>query len=558
MPVPAPPSRTLADLPAQVQGAVGLTDAQRRDRLSAIRTVARTLGAEPSELPLNIKLLRRRMEEISPEAHGISRARWNNVRSLFARCLEMATQVMPSKQAVRLSPAWRVLADSLPRSKRLRLGGLMKSLSARGVEPSAAALADLEPFRDEIIDNRLRSAPEKTWDGIVWAWNTCVRDMPQWPQVMIPREDRRTVYALDWSAFPPSLEADADEYIKRLSGETIDEEGPLRAMRPSTLANRAYQIRVAASALAASGTPTDAIGSLADLARLEPMKAILEHVLNRGEGGHQAAAYNLANFLKAIAQHWVKVEDGELVRIRRIVTRLAPKTRGLTAKNRGRLMPFNDDEQVRRFLDLPFEMAREVRARGRGTRVDAVAAQLAVAIAILQAVPLRMANLAALDLHENLVARGRRVFLCIPAETVKNQMPYEMELPAEVADLIAWYCTEHRDRLLSGPSTALFPGQDGTPKAPGALSAQISARVEQRLGFPVNPHLFRHIAAKLYLDRRPGEYALVSRLLNHQSVTTTMRAYTGAESASASRHFQSVVAGLRSAEPARPRRRAAR
>ena len=86
-------------------------------------------------------------------------------------------------------------------------------------------------------------------------------------------------------------------------------------------------------------------------------------------------------------------------------------------------------------------------------------------------------------------------------------------------------------------------------RARGDFSAQetdaILRRVEQRLGWPVNAHLFRHISAKLYLDRRPGEYGVVSRVLNHQSVTTTMRAYTGAEIASAVSHFQSVVADLR-------------
>ena len=74
---------------------------------------------------------------------------------------------------------------------------------------------------------------------------------------------------------------------------------------------------------------------------------------------------------------------------------------------------------------------------------------------------------------------------------------------------------------------------------------QITQRIQKYLGIPINAHLFRHIAAKILLDNRPGEYGVVSLLLNHRSVTTTMRAYTGAESISVSRYFNGLVDGLR-------------
>jgi integrase len=271
----------------------------------------------------------------------------------------------------------------------------------------------------------------------------------------------------------------------------------------------------------------------------------------------------MANFLKAAAKYWVKVDVEELAKIGKVTTKLSRKQKaGMTEKNRHRLMPFNDPEIVRRFLDLPFVLADEVRRDGRKTVVNSVAAQLAVAIGVLQSVPIRVANLAALDLDKHLVARGGRVFVTIPSHEVKNERDYLMELPKEVADLIAWYCLEHRDLLIppDAPTTALFPGEGGKPKKPGTLGVQIGQRVERRLGIAVNAHLFRHIAAKLYLDRRPGEYGLVSRLLNHKSVSTTMQAYTGTETVSAGRHYQSVVASMRTREgaPATPKRKPAR
>ncbi len=540
------PDATLADLLT----AVAATDwpaTRKRDCASAIRTVAKALGAKPGDIPLNVKLLRRRLDEVAPESLGLSRLRWNNVRALLNRAIELKAKVMPSAQQRPVSPAWQALAEPLPRSNWYRLSALLRFLSGRGVEPLEVTLADLEAFRDAIIENRLRSTPEKTWDGVVWCWNKLVGQVAGWPQVVIPREDKRTVYVLPWDVFPPSLKAEVDAYLKRLSGEVIDEDGPSRAMRSSTLNNREYQLRSAASALVAAGVAADKICTIGDLARLEPMKLILQQVLNRGDKEHRAGAFNMANALRAAAKYWVKVDDAELAKISRIVAKLSPKSNGLTEKNRRRLMPFNDPEVVQRFLGLPQRLADEVRRSTRKTVVDAVTAQLAVAIAILQAVPIRIQNLATLDLEQHLVERGNRLYVLIPGEEVKNGRPYQLELPGEVADLIAWYCTEYRDLLVKRPTTALFPGEQGGPKKPSTLGTQITKRAQTYLGLPVNPHLFRHIAAKLYLDRRPGEYALVSRLLNHKSVATTMRAYTGTESVSAARHYQNLVQDLRGA-----------
>ena len=41
----------------------------------------------------------------------------------------------------------------------------------------------------------------------------------------------------------------------------------------------------------------------------------------------------------------------------------------------------------------------------------------------------------------------------------------------------------------------------------------------------MNPHLFRHVMAKIYLDANPGEYEVVRRVLAHRSIDTTTRYY---------------------------------
>ena len=92
-----------------------------------------------------------------------------------------------------------------------------------------------------------------------------------------------------------------------------------------------------------------------------------------------------------------------------------------------------------------------------------------------------------------------------------------------------------------GPGTALFPGKHGGPKSMAALAPQICKVVFQYTGLQVNVHLFRHIAAKVYLDRKPGDYVTVQRVLGHKSIATTTSIYTGMETRAAGRHFAKVV-----------------
>ena len=61
----------------------------------------------------------------------------------------------------------------------------------------------------------------------------------------------------------------------------------------------------------------------------------------------------------------------------------------------------------------------------------------------------------------------------------------------------------------------------------------------------MNPHLFRHAVAKIYLDAQPGNYGVVQRTLGHLSMNTTKIYYSGCETAAAVRHFDHTILKLR-------------
>jgi integrase len=313
------------------------------------------------------------------------------------------------------------------------------------------------------------------------------------------------------------------------------------------LPKREYQFRMSASALVYKGVEPGSLRSIADLLSFERYQTILRFFLDRHGGQTSPQVGQLAGFLKDVARHWLEVDDATLDRFRKIASRLAMPRAGMTTKNRDRLRPFDEPGVVTAFLELPHRIRREVQADKWHPKKKAFLAEMATAIAILQAAPLRVKNLAELDLHRHLIERGKRLYLIISESEVKNSEPIEFELPAETVDVVAWYVREHRPVLLVEPTDALFPRRSGGPKSPGALGTQISSTMFKYTGLKINPHLFRHIAGKLFLDVRPGQYEVVRRVLGHRSIATTTSIYTGAETRAAGQHFAAVIAERRRA-----------
>jgi integrase len=284
----------------------------------------------------------------------------------------------------------------------------------------------------------------------------------------------------------------------------------------------------------------------------------LRFLLDRHDGQTSPQVAQMAAFLKSVAGHWAKVDDLTLLQMQKVASRLSIGGRRLTAKNRERLRPFDDPQTVARFLALPQRIRREVEKDRRAPKLKAVLAQSAAAIALLQVVPLRITNLANIDMRKHLVARGKRVYLVISEHETKNGEPIDFELPAATVETMAWYIREYRPHLVRAPTDALFPGEGSGPKAAYGLGPQIKATVFNYTGLVVNAHLFRHAGAKIFLDQRPGQYAVVQEVLRHRSLETTKSVYSGAETRSAGQHFAAVIDKLRAESKQTATRRSGR
>ncbi|WP_273678657.1 site-specific integrase [Erythrobacter fulvus] len=525
---------------------------QKRDLKSAVKTFCRAVGKHPaavSVVPSEIRALR---ESVSPLAAGLSARRWANVCSGLTKAIELVRELVPSRNTTPLLPEWKALLDMLPSKYARKVSAGLRYLSGKGVIPTAVTVADLEEYCDAIVSNRMRRNAEKGADAFLWAWNRTAKTCPDWPQVTVPRQDKRDSYSYPLEYFPASFAADLEAYIGRLTkGIMFDDDdedidlGPLRPVRPATAQTRSRQLRAAASCLVHSGVPATDITSIAALVEVRNVKLILNFLMQRSGGMTSGGVAQMASLLAKIALHWVKVDAQHHAKLQRLAGRVAVQHSGMTAKNRERLRPFDDDSTVVEFVCLPDTIRKKVEQDKRPARLKARQAQMAAAIAILLVIPLRRNNLAAIDIHRHLVSNRNGVYLVIPEHETKNREPINFQIPAFALEIVKWYIVGYRPYLLDGESSSLFPGRGGQPKSPHTLAQQIKQTVWEFLGLEFNIHLFRHAAGKIFLDINPGNYEVVRQLLRHKSVNTTTSAYSGAETRKAGLLYAELLEGLR-------------
>ncbi len=160
---------------------------------------------------------------------------------------------------------------------------------------------------------------------------------------------------------------------------------------------------------------------------------------------------------------------------------------------------------------------------------------------------MRPGNLAALNLEEHLARPNLReggIVITIPGDQVKNEEPLTYPLPVQTVTLLDAYINDYLPHIGSGEGRWLFPGKDGRHKGAGTLGNQISKALLKHAGIAMTPHQFRHLAAKMLLERDPGAIEVVRRLLNHKSLRTTFKFYAEISGQRAVAYYQEVILDL--------------
>jgi hypothetical protein len=267
------------------------------------------------------------------------------------------------------------------------------------------------------------------------------------------------------------------------------------------------------------------------------------------DNGEKPSSYliDLAPFVLSIVRQTRCLDDTAISRLDDMRAALEQHRRvGLTEKNMQVVRQVLSSDIWRRVVNLPWQLMAEARSISDRAPVKAAGlAQLAVAIGIESVFPVRLGNLGAISIAENLTRPGGPAtpyWLVFPDYDVKNRISLETVFDAELTTLTDDYIHNHLHVLLRGSNEPwLFPGLGGGHKGLATLSSQITKRIEKATGLRMTVHQFRHAAAALILKVKPGNYEYVRRVLGHRNIQTTIAFYVGLETVQATEEFGKIV-----------------
>jgi integrase len=527
-----------------------LPEQTRRDLVSAINRVATILDTRPERLFANVPALRAELALVHPARAGISAKSWSNIKAGLTRALTLTGVIRDMKQG-EVSVRWNaILRTASERHHVYGLSRLARFCSAEGIDPRDVSDEVVTRFFDHLDYSLIASQPRNVLKATVDTWNLVARNRSDELTLLTPIRERR-YRARKLTAYSVPLQKEIQQYLDRLAvTDLFAEDGPTKALRPTSIRNVEAHLRQYLDALATAGYPPRSLYCLADVLQPNMVKVACGTIADRNNGEVPTGLPNIMATILAVARFYVRMPDHQirqLSRMQRQIAQRVPAGRdaGMGEKSVTRLQQFEDGQNLAALLSLPERLMARAKADPE-RRYAGLEAMHAVAIAILLAFPVRIQNLASLDVKRHLTSRreGRKKLysLRIEGPEVKNSAPLDVDLGAEVSGMLDTYLKEFRHLVSCDPGTSLFPQHAGHgPRKPSNLSAELSSRIYRETGLKVHAHLFRHLAAKLYLDQRPGEYETVRRLLGHKKLETTMSFYARLTNKAAAKRYDEVV-----------------
>lgn len=544
---------TLADVVARISTDADLPPRKRQDVTSNIKRFAELLGLPLATSPADPRAYRSRLQSFQPLSQGMSVKRWQNIRSdvQFSLNRYRPRPVFRGGLPIPVSEEWADLRSLLTATLGLRSSDLSRFLSfctSNGIVPIDVTAQTFDDFHAWMESSRLLKDPQKVVRRSIRLWNKAAGAITEWPSLSIPLAPARDLYGIKWDELPEALQQDTERWLARISGDdlTFDDDLP-SPVSEATVNSYRYFVCQIMGALRRSDEQIEDIKSLGDLIKPERVKSAVTFLRSRTGKDQSSMLAHIASKAIAIARHHARFEDCEIKKLRNLQRRVTPRSDGLTPKNKERLNQLDSGDNERRLLQLPSMTFRSLERMSKIGHREALAAQTALVIELLFFVPIRRRNLVSLNLNRHVRyqfdGRQKMIFIHIPADEVKNHVPLDFELPIETVELWEAYLERYRPRLLVGADAGwLFPGgKPGEHKAAEQMGRNLSAFVRREVGLEFNLHLFRHAAAKLFLEEHPGNYEGLRRTLAHKKMETTANFYAGLETGQATRHFDNTV-----------------
>lgn len=560
----APKRRTVADLMRLVRCDEKLTDRRRKDDLSALTRFCDLLRRHPADVSIDSRPLRESLQMLHRAQSAKKHWKHQSIRPKTLNNIKarVRTIVGRSANALRIPKApqsqnWQAAFSKLPihphpeAYRRYVLSRFSRFASAIGVDPENVTDDFAERYRDALFTDPFIKNRPLQYRRTLLAWNWAAEHIQGWPKQRLSIARKREGYCLPMTEAPVLFLRDCDAYFDHITGRT--RRPGIRRRRKIRLSSEEtyrFQVQQAFSILHHKGSDVKTFTGLKDLVMPERALPVLEFFLDRNDGKPGSQSSNMLRLLLSIAKHWCRSDDRTIDELISYIPDVGYKQVGLTEKNRALLRQFDSERNLAWVLHLPGILWRKATSGPKPSKEDALLAQSAVLIELLLMTALRRRNIAKLRLDTHIAMhrdyQREQVFIVLSEPELKNEEPAEFRLRPESAKLLVDYITIFRPLLSSDPNGWLFPGsKPGTHKCLDQISRQAKKVVLDRTGLRVTAHLFRHIAAKIYLGKHPEGFEVVRRFLLHRKIETTVNNYIGFGGASAARAVDDLIFELR-------------
>jgi hypothetical protein len=306
----------LADVIVRLEQDTSLSPKRLRDLKSEVIRICKLTGSDPRITPASLRDMRPLINAVLPAKFSLTPKTWGNVRANFRAAVVHAAPRAPRQ----LHAEWEPLRAKLS-EKRLRAGlsRFIGFCENNAISPPAVSNEVADRFRGYLEDDANVPSPNDCHRVTCCVWNKAAETVPGWPQTRLALPDhRRPRQSLPLSSFPASLQGELADYLSSLgAGDIFAKDAPRKPLRPSTVRQRAIELGLALSALAASGKDPASITSLDCLCEPDAFTAILRRYL-KDDGKPRPFARNLAHTLIGLARRRLGSEPAGTVQIKEL------------------------------------------------------------------------------------------------------------------------------------------------------------------------------------------------------------------------------------------------
>ncbi len=186
-PFAAPGEPTMADVLRRIEAESSLDAVRRHNLCSSIRSFARLLSLELSNMPAHPNYFRGMVKRFHPKQANISKKRWQNIKtdlSFAFRQLELTK--LPGRYLTPLSPPWDDLYQRLPDIALKRgLSRFVRYCCVNGVAPEEVDDSVADAYLAALIAETFVAGSEKMHQKTCRVWNRAAERVAGWPGTLL-------------------------------------------------------------------------------------------------------------------------------------------------------------------------------------------------------------------------------------------------------------------------------------------------------------------------------------------------------------------------------------